>query len=168
MSSYTSVIDARDDVLAVGVAVADAVNAVSTTLRTNTATDQTIGVTASKLTTAAVNIRAIRASLDATDVAALQVYDDAAVTLALWGWERDVRRSLSRMEASIQDALVVATALRTGPGQRYYTTRANDTLQSIAARFLGGWQEWPRIAAANGLKAGPVAENTTLIIPQKV
>ena len=90
------------------------------------------------------------------------------MTLTLWGWERDVRRSLSRMESAIQSSLTIADGLRTGTGLRYYTTRANDTLQSIAARFLGGWQEWPRIAAANGLKAGPVAENTTLIIPQKV
>lgn len=168
MSSYLSIATARDEVLAVGVAVTDAVNAVSAILRTNTATDATIGATASKLTTAAATIREIRAKLDATDVEALQVYEDAAVTLTLWAWERDVRRSLSRMESAIQSSLAIADGLRTGTGLRYYTTRANDTLQSIAARFLGGWQEWPRIAAANGLKAGPVAENTTLIIPQKV
>lgn len=166
--SYTSVKTASDDITAVAASATTAMEAARAVLTTANATDADVGAVASALTTAGVDIRAIRTDLDGTDVEALQRWDDAATTIALWKWERGCRRSLTRMEGKAQAALAVASELRTGRGLGYYTTRAGDTLQSIAATYLGGWTQWPRLARANGLKAGPVPAGTVLVIPQKV
>jgi nucleoid-associated protein YgaU len=75
---------------------------------------------------------------------------------------------LSRLEGQLQASLAIVDQLRAGIAQGYVTVGSGDTLQSLAAKYLGGWQEWPRLAAANGLPAGPVAVGTTLILPQRV
>lgn len=166
--SYTSVKAAVDDIAAVAADATEAMESARAVLTTARATDADVGNVASALTSAGVAIREIRSDLDSTDVETLQRYEDAAVTLTLWKWERENRRQMTLMEGSTQAALVVATELRTGRGLGYYTTRAGDTLQSVAAKFLGGWQEWPRLARANGVKAGPVSAGTVLVIPQRV
>lgn len=166
--AYTSVRDVRDAVSGVAAAVAASVATASALYTTDSATDQTAGALISAITTQQATIRAIRGGLDLTDVEGLQTYDDAAVTLALWTWERAVRRSLTRLESQLAGALAVAVELRSGRALTVYTTRPGDTLQSVAARFLGGWQEWTRIAAANGLAPSPVAAGTPLVIPRAV
>lgn len=166
--SYTSLKTAIADVSAVAASSSAAMTTAQAVLKTASATDADVGNFASALTTAQKDVRAIRADLDSTDVEALQRYEDAAVTIGLWRWERGVRRSLTLLEGRARDAVAVATELRTGRGLGYYTTRPGDTLQSIAQTYLGGWQEWPRLSRANGIKAGPVAPGTVLVIPQKV
>lgn len=168
MSAYTSVRTARDDVAAVATATAAAMATASALYSTDTATEQTAGALISAITTQQAEIRRIRTDLDATDVEVLQTYDDAAVTLALWTWERNVRRSLSRLESGLLATLAVAVELRAGRALTVYTTRPGDTLESVAAKLLGGWQEWPRIAKANGIPPGPVDAGTPLVIPQAV
>lgn len=166
--SYRSVKTASEDIAAVAADVTAAMESARSVLTTARATDADVGNVASALTSAGVAIREIRADLDSTDVEALQKYEDAAVTVQLWKWERSNRRAMTLVEGQAQAALAVATELRTGRGLGYYTTRPGDTLQSVAAKFLGGWQEWPRLARANGVKAGPVSAGTVLVIPQKV
>lgn len=166
--SYTSVKTASDAIAAVAADASTAMEAARAVLTTASATDTDVGAVASALTTAGASIREIRTDLDGTDVEALQRWDDGATTIVLWKWERGCRRSLTRLEGKTQTALAAANELRTGRGLGLYTTRAGDTLQSIAATYLGGWSQWPRLARANGIKAGPVPAGTVLVIPQKV
>ena len=98
---------------------------------------------------------------------ALQIWEDAAITIELWAWERACRRAMSLLEYQLQAAGAVAAELLSGRQETYHTVRTGETLQSIAQTYLGSWSEWQRIAAANGLKAGPVPVGTTIIIPQR-
>lgn len=165
---YTSATTLRDDAAAVSATVSAAVDAIADLLRTTTWTDQDVGALVSALTGAASTILAIRSDLDETRMADLQRYEDGATLLALVGWERDIRRALGLLAGQVQGSLAVALELQAGVARGYYTTRPGDTLEGVAALYLGGWQEWPRLAAANGLQPGPVAAGTTLIIPQAV
>lgn len=50
---------------------------------------------------------------------------------------------------------------------RKHTVRSGDTLQSIAARLMGDWRQWPRIAETNDLDpASSLTVGTELTIPE--
>lgn len=164
----TSLLTLRDDVLAMHAAAATALALTSAALATTSPTAAQLGACMTALVSAASSIRTIRATLDGCDVTLSQVYDDAAVTLLLWQWERGVRASLSDVEHAIQAGQAAVGELLGGIKQTLHTVRTGETLQSIAATYLGAWSEWPRISAANGLRAGPVAVGTVLVIPQRV
>lgn len=54
------------------------------------------------------------------------------------------------------------------PGPRTHTIQKNDTLWSLAVRYLGDGQRWREIAAANpGIKASAMPVGTKLLIPEK-
>lgn len=165
---YTSLLTARNDVLAVQAAAVTALTITTTALNAGTATPATYGRCQSAMTEAQEGLRSILVELDGTDVQAQQVYSDAAVTIELWAWERAVRATLVALDGQMQSAQAVIVQLLAGVQQTYHTVRAGETLQSIAATYLGSWTEWPRISAANGLKAGPIAAGTVILIPQAV
>jgi len=140
---------------------------VLTALRTGTQTTAHLRRTSAVLTQAAADIRAIRVDLDDYHPVREQVYDDAAITLALWTWERAQRWNLATLDANIRDGRAVVTELLQGRGLTLHPVRLGETLQSIAARYLGSWQEWRRIADANGIGAGPLTPGTVLTIPSR-
>lgn len=160
--------DLITDVGAVVTAVDDELAALLAALQSGQATTAEIRTGIATLTAAAASIRSIRVTLDVTDVEAEQVYSDAAVTLALWDWERSTRWALAGLDRRIRDALGVAVELLAGRGQTMHTLRLGETIQSVAARYLGDWREWTKIAAVNGLDASPPTVGTVLVIPQRV
>ncbi len=145
-----------------------ALGSVATLLQLGTASAQDIGATGAQVTTCQTAIRAVRADLDALAVEDAQLWPDGAVAIGLWRWERSLRYGLVRLSGRLTRASAIVAEIATGQGTTLHTVRAGQSLQAIAAIYLGGWAEWPRIAAANGLKAGPVAVGTVLIIPSKV
>lgn len=145
-----------------------ALSSLAPLLQTGTATAKDLGAGAAQLTTCAGAIRAVRVDLDALAVEDEQLYPDGGTAIALWRWERSTRYALTRLDGRLTASIAVAKEVQAGQKLTLHTVRAGQSLQAIAAIYLGGWAEWPRIAAANGLKAGPVAVGTVLIIPSKV
>lgn len=162
-----SLLDIRDAVLSLQASAVTAMDLAAAALTVGTPSASQLGQAMAAITSAQTAIRAVRADLDGTDVTTCQVYDDAAVTLDLWRWERGVRASLSTLESALHAAGANLGELLSGIRETLHTVRTGETLQSIAAVYLGSWSEWPRISAANGLKAGPVAVGTVLVIPQR-
>ncbi len=157
----------RDDIVEVTTAFAAALDAVDAALEAGTATAAQLGAVDSTLTGLQLDVRAIRADLDAADVTAYQLSDNAEVTLRLWAWERDCRHHLGRMEAGLATARDQAQELAAGQRRDLYVVKSGDTLQSIAAAKLGDWREWTRIADANGLEPGQPTAGTVLLLPPR-
>ena len=162
-----SLLDIRDDVVAVTDGVTAATGNVTAALLTGTATHAQLGSLRAALTGYRADIDAIRADLDATDVEDFLLYDDGAVLIRLWAWERAVRNALIVLAPKVRAAETVAVRLVAGSTREVYVSKSGDTLQSIAAKFLGNWREWPKIADANGITAGALASGTRLVIPPK-
>jgi nucleoid-associated protein YgaU len=162
-----SLLDIRDDVTDLTASLVAAFATVRTTLATGTATNAQLSALRADLTGYRGDLAAIRVDLDATDVADFQLYDDGAVLIGLWTWERDTRHELALLAPKVRAAETVAVRLVAGATREVYVTRSGDTLQKLAARFLGDWKEWPRIAEANGLDGGALESGTRLIIPPK-
>lgn len=163
----TSLLDMRDAAEEVAVGVQGAVDGISVALSTGTSTSRQLSNLRASLTGYRADIVALRGELDGTDVTAFQLYDDGAVTIQLWRWERALRHSLISLASRVRAAEAVTSRLLAGSAREVYVTRSGDTLQRIAARFLGDWQEWPRIAEANSLAPGAIPSGTRLIIPPR-
>lgn len=163
----TSLLDIRDDATDLTTGVAAAILAVQAALASGTQTERQLGNLRASLTGYRADLAEIRTMLDATDVLDFQLYDDGAVTIQLWAWERALRHALIALAPAVRSAEAVAEQLVEGSTRDVYTTRSGDTLQTVAAKFLGDWKEWPRIAAANGLAGGAVPSGTRLTIPPR-
>lgn len=164
MSDLLDIRDAATDALD-GITVSLAV--VTSALSTGTITAGQLGNLRASLTGHRADIAAIRVDLDALDVTDHQLYDDAAVTLTLWKWERLTRHQLATLLPAVRTAETIATRLVAGSARQVVTARDGDTLQSLAARYLGSWQEWPRLAEVNGLTPGPLTPGAQIAIPAK-
>lgn len=138
-------------------------------LRAGTQTTADIRRALAVLTNAAEDIRAVRIDLDAYVATDQQLYPDGAITLALWQWACATRQTLTGLDGGIRKGIDIANELLLGRAQTRYAVRSGDTLQSIAARYLGSWQDWMRLVDANGLDPGAtLAAGTVLTIPQRV
>lgn len=113
------------------------------------------------------DIADIRADLDPKNVTDYVIAERGDAYLRVWLWERQTRYALAKVARQMIDARDAAQELKTGKTKMLYITKHGDTLQSIAAKFLGNWQEWPKIAQANKIEPGIIASGTTLIIPEK-
>lgn len=162
-----SLLDIRDAALDLSAGLSAAFASVQTALSTDTATPAQLSALRADFTGYRADLSAIRADLDATDVADFQLYDDGAVLLTLWVWERDTRHDLAMLAPKVRAAETVAARLVAGSARDVYVTRSGDTLQKLATRFLGDWKEWPRIAEANGLSGGTVESGTRITIPPR-
>ena len=112
--------------------------------------------------------RAVLRELDTTAEADLQVVDDGVVVLGLWRWRRSTRSALLGLVGQARAAQDVALTLAAGTPEKVVVSREGDTLQRIAARELGSWEEWPRLLAANpGVAVGELPSGTTLVIPER-
>lgn len=113
------------------------------------------------------DIEDIRSSLDPKNVTDYVIAERGDAYLAVWEWEKQTRFALSVVARKLIDAKNAASELKTGKASLLYVTKRGDTLQSIAAKFLGSWQSWSIIADANGIEPGIIEPGTTLIIPEK-
>lgn len=157
----------RDDAVDISDRFATAHAAIADALSAGTATAAQLGAVDAALAGIQADVTSLRAELDAVDVTAYQVYPDAEVTLRLWTWERGLRHQLGLLRAGMVSARAAAQQLIAGQRRDMYVVRSGDTLQAIAARFLGDWREWTRIADANELEPGQPAAGTVLILPPK-
>lgn len=113
------------------------------------------------------DVRQLRKVLDVEDVEASDLLDSGENTLALWTWERALRYALVRASGVLTRLERALASLTDGDGRLVHVVRAGETLQTIAARYLGGWEEWWRLVAANGLASGVVEAGQVLVIPEK-
>lgn len=114
------------------------------------------------------DIRSARAALDLVHVEQEQLSDSAADTLTLLSWERGLRHALQLASYQLRRLREACQTLEQGSQRTLYIARSGDTLQGVAARKLGSWQEWPRLLEANPtLEPGPLPRGTTIIIPEK-
>lgn len=141
--------------------------AVRDVLRAGTYTPRQVGHLRATLQGLADDAWEIRRQLDAGDVTRWQLTDRADDTIHLWTWERTVRRTLVKIQGQIRRVDELAEQLAKGRQQRMHVVRSGDTLQSIAAHYLGAWSEWPRIAEANSLTPGQPSSGTVLVIPDR-
>lgn len=137
-------------------------------VRQGKATAQTIRHLRAEIQGYLDDARALRVSLDLVDVEDLQSVDLASDTLALWRWEREVRHTLGSAGYQLRRLWEQLRDLEQGSTRTLHTVRSGDTLQRLAARYLGDWREWTRILDANpDLEAGALTGGQVLVIPQK-
>lgn len=111
---------------------------------------------------------AFRADLDATDVTELLVVETGDRVITLWLAERGLRRGLVTLSGKLRESQELVDQLVSGRRRLTHVVRSGDTLQRIAARYLGSWQEWPRLLDANPtISAGSLPSGTVLVIPEK-
>lgn len=138
-----------------------------TTLQAGGVSLTTIGNLRATLTEVRSSLRSVRDDLDATDVTAFQFRERADRDIALWAWERGLRRALIRVDAQIRIVDELAETLALGVRRKVYVVKSGDTLQMIAARQLGDWRDWPRLVEANGIAPGTLTVGTVLTIPER-
>lgn len=112
-------------------------------------------------------LMAYRARLDAWDAPqAPPPGSGAARLLALWTWERSVRRALVQLAGQARRLQVVARRAAHGQPDRAYLVRAGDTWQSIARTQLGDWRRWAEIVDHNAADAEAPVPGALLSIPR--
>lgn len=115
-----------------------------------------------------VDIRTTLRELDRCDETDWLVVVDGERTLAIWTWRRASRSALLGLWRLAHQMAEAARELGGGTRQRIVVVRDGETWQSIAARELGSWGEWPRLLAANpALSPGALPSGTTLVVPDK-
>ncbi len=111
------------------------------------------------------DIRECRAVLDEADVTTALAFQDGAASIRLWQWERGVRRQLVEIELQLFAAVATAAEIIGSFPSRLYAVKSGDTLQTIAARQLGDWQEWRALADVNNIDPGPLTPGQVLVLP---
>lgn len=112
-------------------------------------------------------VRALRATLDQADAAALLEAPSGPGVLGAWTWQRQVRLGLVQASESLRRSAELATELLEGLERRTVTVRAGDTWQSLAARELGDFRAWRSLVEANpGVSPGDLAPGTILRVPE--
>ena len=110
----------------------------------------------------------LRQQIDGATVADSLAVADGQNTLAIWLWERDTRHDLVTLDGHLRRCGEVVDLLVSGRTRLQHIVRSGQTLQQIAALYLGSWQEWPRILDANpSIMPGMLASGTILTIPEK-
>lgn len=113
------------------------------------------------------DVAELRADMDATDIRDTLAHEWPEDVIRAWQLERRSRRAFVQMAASIRAADEVAEQLERGARLRQYVTRSGDTWQSVAARLLGDWREWPRLVQANNGDPASLPVGTVLVVPER-
>jgi len=163
----TTVHTINDDATGLGEKLGELVDRLADALREGTHTAQDVRHIRATLAGVMSDRTDLRATLDGLDVDDLIIGTDAADTIRLWGWVAALRRALAAVARRAVEADTVAAALEAGVDQVIHVVRSGETLQSIAATYLGTWKAWTRIADANGLAPGQPTAGTVLIIPAR-
>lgn len=157
----------RDDALLIASDFSTVQAAVVDAIRSGNQTDAQLRHLGAELHGLEQRVRALRKTLDTTNVADETVYADGAVVIALWKWERALRRDLVRFQGGLRTMIELTETLERGDESQVYVSRSGQTLQGIAQETLGDWREWPRLLTANpGLEPGELPSGTVLTIPK--
>lgn len=123
---------------------------------------------------------AMAAEMEAVRIEALSIHDALSplqeealvsvlrgdVVVDLWRWRRTTARSLVYLAGRAALATADALSYATAPEFLLVTSKEGDTVQRLAAKYMGSWTAWPRILAANkGLSLGALPSGTSVMIP---
>lgn len=112
-------------------------------------------------------VAVVRGSLDSTAPEDWEVYEDPEVRVAVLTWERGLRKALVALIGQAGRLDTALDELLSGSQRRTHVVRSGDSLQSLAGRYLGSWEEWRRIAELNGLAPGALEAGQVLFLPDK-
>jgi len=159
----------RDDATALLADVATAMGDVQETLAGGTYTASTVRHLRAEVWGLLGDARAWRRSLDAVDVEAQQATSDALVTLQALRWERELRHEVQRTCYVLRRLWAALEQLEVGQARTAHLVQRGDTLQRLAARYLGSWSEWPRLLDANPdlVPGSALVPGTILTVPAK-
>jgi len=158
----------RDEAQAIPTAYRVARDAVQAALKDGSYTTATIRHLRAEVQGVMDDIRTLRRQLDLARVEDYQQASRADDTIVLVRWEREVRHQLGRLSYQLRRLWETLEGLELGATKRMLVSRSGDTLQSIAARELGSWQEWPKILEANpDVSPGALPSGTVLVIPER-
>lgn len=125
----------------------------------------------SRISAAVSGLRAFRAELDALDDqedGGAYAAGLAARTLDRVLVERTARLQLVQLDRFTADLLRAIEEQTRGRRRQVVVVRDGDTLEGLAARWLGSWEEWPRLAALNDLVPGQeLVVGSELLIPTR-
>lgn len=165
IGSLDDIVDAVD---AVGDRFEAARQAIADALDSDSQTDTQVQALRADLSGVAGDLRSVRRDLDAVDAVDFLHAAGGRRTIAMWRWQRRTRRALGGVVAAVVEARRIAADLRGQRQDQVVVALDGDTLQTIAARALGDWREWPRLLKSNpGLNVGPLAAGTTLALPDR-
>lgn len=165
MFSVRDTIDDVDDLVERVRAADTAVRSTLTSARAPTAAQY--GQLRAALAGALGDVAAVRETLDTADVTEAHPHPDAAARLALWQWERGLRSALTGVRRRVLDTDAVVALAQVRRVARRHVVVSGDTLQAIAARYLGDHTRWTEIAATNGLSPGQPTPGVVLDIPDR-
>lgn len=112
--------------------------------------------------------REIRRGLDAVDAVDFLAVEDGQRVIQTWTWQREIRRSLTRMTFGLIGLERMVDEVVAGHQRRTVLVRQGDTWQAIAQRELGDWSAWRALLEANSdVSPGSLTPGTTLVIPNK-
>lgn len=113
-------------------------------------------------------LRLLRVDLDGFEATDKLTVTEGSVIIAVWRWQRRVRGALVDVASALHEVARIAADLKGQRQDRIAIVRDGETWQSIAARELGDWNEWPRLLAANpDLAPGALTAGTVLAIPDR-
>lgn len=119
-----------------------------------------------ELSTVQADLKVLLLDLAGLDPETLLSVVDGFGAIQMWSWRRTLRFELLQLTRAVQQHIEDTTAYVQGPIVRVVYTTEVDTLQSIAARELGGWEQWPRLVERNpGLTPTNLPPGTAIIIP---
>lgn len=166
--SIESLRDVAPDVAVIAAGLSPILADVGAALTTGSASAGQLGRLNTALESSRDEARDLRDALGEVVVADYQFGDDAADRLELWDWQIGTVTGLRKLAGHAQRAQDTISVLLEGRRPQTYEVRSGETLQSIAAKTLGSWQEWHRLVTANGLDpAASLPAGTLLIIPER-
>lgn len=87
-------------------------------------------------------------------------------TINVWRWRYATRTSVMAFIVELGDLIDILELFLKGFNEKVVVSTEADTLQSIAARELGGYEDWPLLLKRNpGLSPVTLEPGTTIVIP---
>jgi len=139
----------RDDAATLLADVATALGDVQAAISGGTYTAATVRHLRAEVWGLLADARAWRQALDVVDVEAQQTTADAYITLQALRWERELRHEVQRASYALRRLHEGLESIEVGAARTEQCVQRGDTLQRLAARYLGSWQEWPKLLDAN-------------------
>lgn len=113
-------------------------------------------------------IKAIRTDLDPADAVDFLRGTHPDQLVGVWQAERETRRQLVKASGSVLELIDIVGRIDAGDALSVYVSRDGDTLQGIAAVYLGDWRSWPALLDANPeISPGALDPGTLVFIPAR-
>lgn len=160
--------DVIEDMASIRARTAEVAAVVQSAVRSGAATSAQLEAMRATASGLEADIRTLNRELDRRDELDWLVVVDGERTLSMWLWRRSTRSALLGLWRQVHAIATAARDLGGGVRQKLVVVREGDTWQSIAHRELGGWEEWPRLLAANPTRsAGALVQGATVVVPEK-